>query len=177
MWAPSNVDWLRILTSNAHDQAKGGPAIMDATELKDVMGRYRDLVYRIAYTYLRNPADADDVTQDVFVQVMRCDVAFESDEHSTSAAGWRASPSTAANRSFACLGAGSKTSTTMRGRYLYLTSKRSAKCSPRCWRYRKSTACLWSCITTEDSRPTRSPRYSRFPRQLPEPAFHAGAPS
>lgn len=48
MWAPSNVDWLRILTSNAHDQAKGGPAIMDATELKDVMGRYRDLVYRIA---------------------------------------------------------------------------------------------------------------------------------
>ena len=45
---------------------------MDATELKDVMGRYRDLVYRIAYTYLRNPADADDVTQDVFVQVMRC---------------------------------------------------------------------------------------------------------
>lgn len=54
---------------------------MDATELKDVMGRYRDLVYRIAYTYLRNPADADDVTQDVFVQLMRCDVAFESDEH------------------------------------------------------------------------------------------------
>ena len=24
---------------------------MDAAELKDVMGRYRDLVYRIAYTY------------------------------------------------------------------------------------------------------------------------------
>lgn len=54
---------------------------MDAAELKDVMGRYRDLVYRIAYTYLRNPADADDVAQDVFVQLMRCDVAFESDEH------------------------------------------------------------------------------------------------
>lgn len=54
---------------------------MDAAELKDVMGRYRDLVYRIAYTYLRNPADADDVTQDVFVQLMKCDVAFESDEH------------------------------------------------------------------------------------------------
>ena len=49
---------------------------MDAAELKDVMGRYRDLVYRIAYTYLRNPADADDVAQDVFVQLMKCDVAF-----------------------------------------------------------------------------------------------------
>ena len=89
---------------------------MDAAELKDAMGRYRDLVYRIAYTYLRNPADADDVAQDVFVQLMKCDVAFESDEHVRR---WLlASPSTDANRFFACLGAGSKTSTTMRGRYL-----------------------------------------------------------
>lgn len=148
---------------------------MDAAELKDVMGRYRDLVYRIAYTYLRNPADADDVAQDVFVQLMKCDVAFESDEHVRR---WLAR--VAINRCkslFACLGAGSKTSTTMRGRYLFLTSKRSAMCLPRCWHYRKNTACLWSCITTEDSRPTRSPRYSKSLRQPPEPALHADAPS
>lgn len=54
---------------------------MKAAELKDTMDRYRDLVYRIAYTYLRNPADADDVTQDVFVRLMQTDAAFESDEH------------------------------------------------------------------------------------------------
>lgn len=43
--------------------------------------RYRDTVFRLAFTYLRNQADADDVTQDVFVKLIRSSHDFESDEH------------------------------------------------------------------------------------------------
>ena len=47
----------------------------------DVIERYRDTVFRLAFTYLRNQADADDVTQDVFVKLIRSSHDFESDEH------------------------------------------------------------------------------------------------
>lgn len=40
-------------------------------DTKTVIERYRDTVFRVAFTYLRNVADADDVTQDVFVKLLR----------------------------------------------------------------------------------------------------------
>lgn len=43
--------------------------------------RYMDTIFRIAYSYLRSQADADDVTQDVLIQLYRTDTAFESDDH------------------------------------------------------------------------------------------------
>ncbi len=43
--------------------------------------RYMDTVFRVAYSYLRCRADADDVTQDVLIQLYRQDKAFESDAH------------------------------------------------------------------------------------------------
>ena len=43
--------------------------------------RYMDTVYRVAYSYLRSPSDADDVTQDVLIQLYKTDKAFESDAH------------------------------------------------------------------------------------------------
>ena len=43
--------------------------------------RYMDTVFRVAYSYLRSPADADDVTQDVLIQLYKEDKAFESDAH------------------------------------------------------------------------------------------------
>lgn len=51
------------------------------TDLRDIVERYRDMVFRLAYTYLRDPADADDVTQDVFVKLFRSTSSFESDDH------------------------------------------------------------------------------------------------
>lgn len=42
---------------------------------------YKDTVFRVAYGYLRNHADADDVTQCVFVKLLRSRRSFESDEH------------------------------------------------------------------------------------------------
>ena len=41
--------------------------------------RYMDTVFRVAYSYLRCRADADDVTQDVLIQLYKEDKAFESD--------------------------------------------------------------------------------------------------
>ena len=49
--------------------------------ISDVIERYRDTVFRLAFTYLRNQADADDVTQDVFVKLIRSSHDFENDEH------------------------------------------------------------------------------------------------
>mgnify|MGYP002597579883 CR=1 FL=1 len=42
---------------------------MRRSGLGGAVERHRDMVFRLAYTYLRDPADADDVTQDVFVKL------------------------------------------------------------------------------------------------------------
>lgn len=54
---------------------------MHAADFERMVNRHRDLVYRVAYSYMRNPADADDVAQDVFVKFFQTDKRFESDEH------------------------------------------------------------------------------------------------
>lgn len=43
--------------------------------------RYIDTVFRVALNYLRNPADADDITQNVFEKLLREKKCFESDAH------------------------------------------------------------------------------------------------
>lgn len=55
--------------------------MLSAHEFKATMGRHRDAVFRIAYTYMRDAAGADDVTQGVFVKLLRADHSFEGDEH------------------------------------------------------------------------------------------------
>ena len=42
---------------------------------------YKDLIYKIAYTYVHNQEDADDITQDVFVKYLQSDKEFESLEN------------------------------------------------------------------------------------------------
>lgn len=44
-------------------------------------GKYMDTVFRVAYSYLRSKADADDVTQEVLIRLYRSDQTFESEEH------------------------------------------------------------------------------------------------
>lgn len=43
--------------------------------------RYIDTVFRVAFNYLKSPADADDITQNVFEKLLREKKPFESDEH------------------------------------------------------------------------------------------------
>lgn len=46
-----------------------GVAAGDCNALEDLYGRTRTAVYGLALSYLKNPQDAQDMTQDVFVQI------------------------------------------------------------------------------------------------------------
>ena len=43
--------------------------------------RYMDTIFRVAYSYLRSKSDADDVTQDVLIQLYKTDTPFRDGEH------------------------------------------------------------------------------------------------
>lgn len=54
---------------------------MDTEELAQLIDRYGNTVLRLAYTYLKNKADAEDIVQDVFLQVMEKQPEFQNAEH------------------------------------------------------------------------------------------------
>ena len=49
--------------------------------VNEVVDKYADMVYRIAFTQMKNQADADDIFQEVFLKLCKSAVAFETDEH------------------------------------------------------------------------------------------------
>ena len=48
---------------------------------EDIIYRYQDTVYRIAFTYCRNSSDAEDVAQEVFVRYIKKMPQVKSEEH------------------------------------------------------------------------------------------------
>lgn len=54
---------------------------MTGTELESVIRRYADMVYRLAMARLANPADAEDIFQDVFLRYAEKAPAFRDEEH------------------------------------------------------------------------------------------------
>jgi len=46
-----------------------------------VFERYSDTVYRLAYSRVKNPHDASDVTQDVFLKYIRAEKTYNDEEH------------------------------------------------------------------------------------------------
>ncbi len=50
-------------------------------QFTDLAQRYLDTVFRVAFHYLKSPADADDVTQNVFLKLLNAKQEFESDSH------------------------------------------------------------------------------------------------
>lgn len=54
---------------------------MEEQAFRQAVEEHRDVVFRIALTYLRDRADADDVAQDVFLKLLKSDAQFESWEH------------------------------------------------------------------------------------------------
>lgn len=42
---------------------------------------YKDMIFRLAYSYTKNHFDADDVTQNVLLQLCKTDKAFKSEAH------------------------------------------------------------------------------------------------
>lgn len=43
--------------------------------------KHMDRIYRVAYSWLKNSHDANDVTQDVLLKLYKSDVVFESEDH------------------------------------------------------------------------------------------------
>ena len=49
----------------------------DERPFQELMQRYQPMVWRVCYSYLRHPQDAEDLTQDVFFRVYRSLAQFE----------------------------------------------------------------------------------------------------
>lgn len=52
-----------------------------AQQTEAVIRQYADTVYRLAWAYARNTADAEDIFQEVFLRYVRFAPQFESEEH------------------------------------------------------------------------------------------------
>lgn len=58
-----------------------GRSPKSGTDINRTYEKYSDMLYRIALTEIRNPEDAMDAVQDVFLKFMKKDILFSSDEH------------------------------------------------------------------------------------------------
>lgn len=54
---------------------------MQAEQFTRVARTYMDTVYRVALNYMKSPDAADDITQEVFLRLLRTETLFESEEH------------------------------------------------------------------------------------------------
>ena len=54
---------------------------MEAKTFQALAERYMDMVYRVAYNSLKSPHDADDVTQEVFLRLLKTDTDFSGGTH------------------------------------------------------------------------------------------------
>ena len=52
-----------------------------ASRAEEIYKRHFDMVYRISFSYLKNPADAEDAVSEVFARLLRKNPAFASMEH------------------------------------------------------------------------------------------------
>lgn len=50
-------------------------------QFTDAAERYLDMVYRIALNWFRNPADAEDATQNAMLRLWRTDTDFQGEDH------------------------------------------------------------------------------------------------
>src|SRR5699024_1403815 len=75
----SRVHLMKALSANPRPQ--GGEAVMTEEEFVQAVERYGDTIYRVAYSCLKNRADAEDVMQDTLLKLYRERRSFESEEH------------------------------------------------------------------------------------------------
>lgn len=52
--------------------------------ISDLLDKYSDMVLRVAYTYLKNRADAEDIVQDVFLRIIDKKPSFNDESHEKS---------------------------------------------------------------------------------------------
>jgi len=50
-------------------------------KIEEIYRRHFDMVYRISFSYMKNPSDTEDVTADVFAKLMQKSINFQNAEH------------------------------------------------------------------------------------------------
>ncbi len=55
--------------------------MLDTGQFDALAAKYMDMIYRLAFSWLKSPADADDVTQEVLLRLYHTDREFENEEH------------------------------------------------------------------------------------------------
>ena len=55
--------------------------IMSTQQFEEKYYKYKDLLFRIIFTYVKNPNDAEDIVQEVFVKLLTKRVIFKDEEH------------------------------------------------------------------------------------------------
>lgn len=67
------------------DGSEGGKKKLDTQEndfsVEELLRRYSDMVYRLAYARTQNKQDAEDITQEVFLKYIRSNHRFQDEEH------------------------------------------------------------------------------------------------
>lgn len=53
----------------------------DYNQVERIVEEYSDMVLRVAFTYMKNIADAEDITQEVFLKLVKNLPFFENDKH------------------------------------------------------------------------------------------------
>lgn len=56
-------------------------ALRTDAAIENILKKYADTVYRIAFVRVKNSSDAEDITQEVFVRFIKRDPVFKSEEH------------------------------------------------------------------------------------------------
>lgn len=56
-------------------------ALRTNAAIENILKKYADTVYRIAFVRVKNTSDAEDITQEVFVRFIKRDPVFENEEH------------------------------------------------------------------------------------------------
>lgn len=54
---------------------------LSTQQLTKTYNQYKDLLYRIAFTYVKNEADAEDILQETFLRYFKKNPVFDNDEH------------------------------------------------------------------------------------------------
>ena len=58
-----------------------GVMLVDSSEFNRIVEQYADIVFRSALSFCKNKSDAEDITQNTFIKLLKSDADFESDEH------------------------------------------------------------------------------------------------
>ena len=50
---------------------------MDSEKMAEIYDKYSNAVYRMAFAYCKNKADAEDIMQEVFIKRFSIDIVFD----------------------------------------------------------------------------------------------------